>query len=89
MIRTKLARSLSTSSSKYAGVPLSRFDDRTINYDGMQANIDVVKSRLNRPLTLSEKVWLISITHFLRYQLPYSMRNFLKSGRNLLGKTIT
>merc|ERR1711931_177734 len=56
MIRTKLARSLSTSSSKYAGVPLSRFDDRTINYDGMQANIDVVKSRLNRPLTLSEKV---------------------------------
>jgi aconitate hydratase len=56
MIRTKLARSLSTSSCKYAGVPLSRFDDRTINYDGMQANIDVVKSRLNRPLTLSEKV---------------------------------
>merc|ERR1712142_862115 len=55
MIRTKLARSLSTSSCKYS-VPLSRFDDRTINYDGMQANIDVVKSRLNRPLTLSEKV---------------------------------
>ena len=63
MIRTKLARSLSTSSSKYAGVPLSRFDDRTINYDGMQANIDVVKARLNRPLTLSEKVWLTAITH--------------------------
>merc|ERR1712223_18059 len=49
------ARWLST--SRIACVAMSKFDDgRTINYDGMQANIDVVKSRLNRPLTLSEKV---------------------------------
>merc|ERR1712142_862762 len=55
MIRTKLARSLSTSSCKYS-VPLSRFDDKTINYEQMAANIDIVKGRLGRPLTLSEKV---------------------------------
>merc|ERR1712168_1530888 len=56
MIRTKLARSLSTSSCKYAGVPLSRFDENPINYDGNRKNIDIVKGRLNRPLTFSEKV---------------------------------
>jgi aconitate hydratase len=56
MIRTKLARSLSSSATKYSGVPLSRFDEKTINYEGNKANIAVVKERLNRPLTLSEKV---------------------------------
>lgn len=56
MIRTKLARSLSSSATKHAGVPLSRFDEKTINYEGNKANIAVVRERLNRPLTLSEKV---------------------------------
>ena len=56
MLRTKLARSLSSSAAVKAGVPLSRFDDKTINYEQMAANIDIVKGRLGRPLTLSEKV---------------------------------
>merc|ERR1712021_255 len=56
MLRGKLARSLSTSSSKAAGVPLSRFDDAKINYEQNATNIDIVRQRLGRPLTLSEKV---------------------------------
>ena len=88
MIRTKLARSLSTSSSKYAGVPLSRFDDRTINYDGMQANIDVVKSRLNRPLTLSEKVWLI-FYYSLFYDINNLVRNVIFGLVDIIGERIT
>jgi aconitate hydratase len=56
MLRGKLARSLSTSSSKAAGVPLSRFDEATINYEQNAKNIDIVRQRLARPLTLSEKV---------------------------------
>lgn len=35
---------------------MSRFDDAPVNYEGMAKNIDIVKGRLNRPLTLSEKV---------------------------------
>ena len=56
MLRTKLARSLSSSATKYSGVPLSRFDTAEINYENNAKNIDIVKQRLNRPLTLSETV---------------------------------
>jgi aconitate hydratase len=35
---------------------MSRFDDAPVNYEGLAKNIDIVKGRLNRPLTLSEKV---------------------------------
>ena len=38
---------------------MSRFDDAPVNYEGLAKNIDIVKGRLNRPLTLSEKVSLI------------------------------
>ena len=65
MLRGKLARSLSTSSSKAAGVPLSRFDDASINYEQNAKNIDIVRQRLARPLTLSEKVTL----NLISYQL--------------------
>ena len=57
MLRGSAAlRSLSSSSSRSAGVPLSRFDEATVNYENNSKNIDIVKARLNRPLTLSEKV---------------------------------
>ncbi|XP_018495378.1 probable aconitate hydratase, mitochondrial [Galendromus occidentalis] len=46
---------LSAASSKQ--VPLSNLEkDKYLPYDKLSANIDVVKKRLNRPLTLSEKV---------------------------------
>ncbi|KAJ9575421.1 hypothetical protein L9F63_025629, partial [Diploptera punctata] len=37
-------------------VAMSKFDKDTLPYDKLQKNLDVVKKRLNRPLTLSEKV---------------------------------
>ncbi|XP_013411128.1 aconitate hydratase, mitochondrial isoform X3 [Lingula anatina] len=40
-----------------AKVPMSRFDgDHYVNYEKLAQNLDIVKRRLNRPLTLSEKV---------------------------------
>ena len=46
---------LSAASSKQ--VPLSNLEkDKYLPYDKLSANIDVVKKRLGRPLTLSEKV---------------------------------
>jgi len=55
MLRARVARSLSGSAR--AAVPMSRFDpENPINYDGNRKNIDIVKGRLNRPLTFSEKV---------------------------------
>lgn len=55
MLRARVARSLSRSAR--AAVPMSRFDpENPINYDGNRKNIDIVKGRLNRPLTFSEKV---------------------------------
>jgi len=55
MLRARVARSLSGSAR--AAVPMSRFDpENPINYDGNRKNIEIVKGRLNRPLTFSEKV---------------------------------
>lgn len=35
---------------------MSKFDVASLPYEKLQKNVDVVKKRLNRPLTLSEKV---------------------------------
>uniref|UniRef100_A0A8C2F3T4 Aconitate hydratase, mitochondrial n=1 Tax=Cyprinus carpio TaxID=7962 RepID=A0A8C2F3T4_CYPCA len=40
-----------------AKVAMSRFEpNSSINYDQLRSNIDIVRKRLNRPLTLSEKI---------------------------------
>lgn len=39
-----------------AKVNMSRFDNKAINYDKLRSNIEIVKDRLSRPLTLSEKI---------------------------------
>lgn len=46
-----------TSNAAYAQVAISRFDtDRYLPYENLQQNIQVVRKKLNRPLTLSEKI---------------------------------
>lgn len=41
----------------YSNVPLSKFDsDVYLPYEKLSNNLDIVKKRLNRPLTLSEKI---------------------------------
>ena len=66
MLRARVARSLSGSAR--AAVPMSRFDpENPINYDGNRKNIDIVKGRLNRPLTFSEKVRFLNLKHSERY----------------------
>ncbi|CBY11206.1 unnamed protein product [Oikopleura dioica] len=54
MLRARLAAKKCSKAA--SSVPMSRFDDAPVNYEGMAKNIDIVKGRLNRPLTLSEKV---------------------------------
>lgn len=50
-------RGYQTSSALYGQVPISKFDDDVyLPYDKLASNLDVVKKRLNRPLTLSEKI---------------------------------
>lgn len=50
-------RAYRTSSVLNSKVPLSKFDsDVYLPYEKLSANLEVVKKRLNRPLTLSEKV---------------------------------
>uniref|UniRef100_A0AAQ5ZSK2 Aconitate hydratase, mitochondrial n=1 Tax=Amphiprion ocellaris TaxID=80972 RepID=A0AAQ5ZSK2_AMPOC len=40
-----------------ANVSMSRFEPSSfINYEKLQSNVDIVRKRLNRPLTLSEKI---------------------------------
>ncbi|XP_051958502.1 aconitate hydratase, mitochondrial-like [Xyrauchen texanus] len=40
-----------------AKVAMSRYEPKTyVNYDKLRSNIDIVRKRLNRPLTLSEKI---------------------------------
>ncbi|XP_029312508.1 aconitate hydratase, mitochondrial [Cottoperca gobio] len=40
-----------------AKVSMSRFEPTSfVNYEWLQSNVDIVRSRLNRPLTLSEKI---------------------------------
>merc|ERR1719284_1361096 len=54
-----LSRSLATPASNIGAtkVPMSLFDkDRYINYQRIEDNLAVVRQRLNRPLTLSEKI---------------------------------
>lgn len=43
--------------SRYGKVPMSKFDpDSFMPFEKMKENIECVKGRLNRPLTLSEKI---------------------------------
>lgn len=50
-------RSYRTTSVLHSKTPLSKFDtDVYLPYEKLSANLEVVKKRLNRPLTLSEKV---------------------------------
>ncbi|EDQ87748.1 uncharacterized protein MONBRDRAFT_37734 [Monosiga brevicollis MX1] len=49
-------RAFGTSRVAAASVPMSRFDDAPMPYDTMRKRLDIVRGRLNRPLTLSEKV---------------------------------
>ncbi|CAH8592410.1 unnamed protein product [Schistosoma intercalatum] len=37
-------------------VPLSKFEDKTLDYDKLEHNLNIVKDRLGHPLTLAEKV---------------------------------
>eukprot|EP00730_Choanoeca_flexa_P006132 TRINITY_DN12090_c0_g1_i3.p1 TRINITY_DN12090_c0_g1~~TRINITY_DN12090_c0_g1_i3.p1 ORF type:complete len:775 (+),score=240.44 TRINITY_DN12090_c0_g1_i3:60-2384(+) len=50
------ARFFSSTTAASAAVPMSRFDTQNLPYDTMRAKLDIVRQRLNRPLTLSEKV---------------------------------
>lgn len=57
MLRANLiARSLSSTVKTSSSVPMSRFDEKCINYEGNAKNIEIAQARLNRPFTLSEKV---------------------------------
>merc|ERR1712142_207797 len=48
---------VSAAFSAKAKVSMSRFEPTSyINYDKLRSNIDIVRKRLNRPLTLSEKI---------------------------------
>uniref|UniRef100_A0A667XSI6 Aconitate hydratase, mitochondrial n=1 Tax=Myripristis murdjan TaxID=586833 RepID=A0A667XSI6_9TELE len=48
---------VSAAFSAKAKVSMSRFEPASyINYEKMQSNVDIVRKRLNRPLTLSEKI---------------------------------
>ena len=37
-------------------VPMSNLDKEPLPYEKLQSNLKIVRSRLNRPLTISEKV---------------------------------
>jgi len=53
----KHVRAIATSPFVASNVPMSRFDPHcSINYEKMDQNLKIVKDRLQRPLTLSEKV---------------------------------
>merc|ERR1712127_1035398 len=54
MLRARLAAKKCSKAA--SSVSMSRFDDAPVNYEGLAKNIEIVKGRLNRPLTLSEKV---------------------------------
>jgi len=52
-------RNLQTTAGLFQRVPMSKFDPETDvrdNFAKLQQNVDIVKSRLRRPLTLSEKI---------------------------------
>merc|ERR1712168_1102748 len=42
--------------SPISGVAMSKLDPDQLPYEKLSKNLDIVKKRLNRPLTLSEKV---------------------------------
>merc|ERR1711939_356384 len=52
------SRSLATPTGSIGDmkVPMSKFDSTTINYQRIADNLSIVRKRLNRPLTYSEKV---------------------------------
>jgi len=53
----KHVRLLATTSNLSQGVPMSRFDtDAYVPYDKLEENVAIVRDRLQRPLTMSEKV---------------------------------
>jgi aconitate hydratase len=50
-------RHFHVSNSAFASVAMSKFEkDKYLPYEKIQANVEIVKKRLNRPLTLSEKI---------------------------------
>ena len=52
-----ISRSFHLSCGAFANVPMSRFDkDYYLPYETIKKKCDVVRKRLNRPLTLSEKI---------------------------------
>ncbi|KAH7724492.1 aconitate hydratase [Aphelenchoides avenae] len=55
--QTLLTRSIHASATRYSTVPLSQFEkDFYLPYERVADNVEVVKKRLGRPLTLSEKI---------------------------------
>uniref|UniRef100_A0A673AMG6 Aconitate hydratase, mitochondrial n=1 Tax=Sphaeramia orbicularis TaxID=375764 RepID=A0A673AMG6_9TELE len=51
------ARRLHVSAAYRAKVAMSRFEPTSfVNYEKLRSNVDIVQKRLNRPLTLSEKI---------------------------------
>jgi hypothetical protein len=51
------ARHLHLSASALASVQMSRFEQgKYLPYEKLAANVEIIKKRLNRPLTLSEKI---------------------------------
>lgn len=44
-------------------VAMSRLDDAPLPYDTLAKNIEIIKERLKRPLTLAEKVLYSHIDH--------------------------
>lgn len=51
-----LSRGFTSSSVARSSVPMSRFDNQTINYEKLQANLKIVRDRIQKPLTLAEKI---------------------------------
>ena len=58
MSRTALsARRLHTAAPAMgSGVQMSKFDNKEIDYDNLRERLSVVRNKLNRPLTASEKI---------------------------------
>nr|QIE05298.1 mitochondrial aconitase ACO2 [Halisarca dujardinii]QIZ30872.1 aconitase [Halisarca dujardinii] len=63
-------RWISSSSIGFQKVPMSKFDGNNfINYDKLEANLKVVREKLNRPLTLSEKVLYSHLDNPLKQEI--------------------
>uniref|UniRef100_A0AC35TH13 Aconitate hydratase, mitochondrial n=1 Tax=Rhabditophanes sp. KR3021 TaxID=114890 RepID=A0AC35TH13_9BILA len=53
---SKLSRPFGYSAVRWSSVPISKFDTTTLPYEKLSKNVKIVKERLGRPLTLSEKI---------------------------------